>query len=219
VLILQASLRRPKPAPNLKPCLRRRRRSEQSQPHAKNHPKPGWVKAEVLRLLALMSEAGVRTIANTFNAKFASRGESVSKTYVAQLKKKHRYEWMRLRKEFRKPPKPQRPNQTWALDFTDVTICGTANVLIGVIDHGSRKNLALRFSDKSAAAVLGLIRNLIATYGKPKAIRTDNDGAFVSEHFKAGMARLEIRHQRSDPHEPWQNGRIERFFGTHLRRS
>ena len=29
-----------------------------------------------------------------------------------------------------------------------------------------------------------------------------------------------IRHQRIDPHCPWQNGRIERFFGTlkpHLR--
>jgi putative transposase len=151
---------------------------------------------------------------STFNAKFASRGESVGKTYVAQLKKKNRYEWMRLRKEFRKPPKPQRPNQTWALDFTDVNICGTTSVLIGVIDHGSRKNLALRFTDKSAAAVLALIAQLINVFGKPRAIRTDNDGAFVSDEFKARMKTLEIRHQRSDPHMPWQNGRIERFFGT-----
>ena len=65
-----------------------------------------------------------------------------------------------------------------------------------------------------AATVLILLGNLIAHFGKPKALRTDNDGAFVSDEFKAGMAALGIRHQRSDPHCPWQNGRIERFFGT-----
>jgi putative transposase len=100
------------------------------------------------------------------------------------------------------------------MPITDVDICNTTNVLIGVIDYGSRKNLALRFTDKSAAAVLSLIQNLIAAFGKPRSIRTDNDGAFLSEEFKEGIAKLEIRHQRSDPHKPWQNGRIERFFGT-----
>jgi putative transposase len=199
------------------PCLRRRNVPKQHQPHAKNQAKPAWVKTELLRLLALMKDAGCRTIANTFNAKFAGRGISVSKTFVAQFKKKSRYDWLRLRKEFRKPPTPQRPNQTWALDFTDVHIGGTAYILIGVIDHGSRKNLALAFTDKSANSVLMLIASLTTFFGKPKALRTDNDGAFVSDDFHAGMKALGIRHQRSAPHSPWQNGRIERFFGTFKR--
>jgi len=81
-------------------CLRRRRIDQQSQHRAKDHAKPGWVKTEALRLLALMKNAGCRTIASTFNAKFVSRRESVSKSFVTQLKKKSRYEWLRLRKDF-----------------------------------------------------------------------------------------------------------------------
>ncbi|MFZ5562402.1 MAG: integrase core domain-containing protein [Pseudomonadota bacterium] len=54
----------------------------------------------------------------------------------------------------------------------------------------------------------------IGEYGKPKSIRTDNEAVFTSRLFRSGLALLGIRHQRSDPGCPWQNGRIERFFGT-----
>jgi len=37
---------------------------------------------------------------------------------------------------------------------------------------------------------------------------------FTSRTFRLGLFLLGIRHQRIDPHCPWQNGRIERFFGT-----
>ena len=37
---------------------------------------------------------------------------------------------------------------------------------------------------------------------------------FCSRLFRGGLALLGIRHQRTDPGCPWQNGRIERFFGT-----
>ena len=32
--------------------------------------------------------------------------------------------------------------------------------------------------------------------------------------FRLGLWILGIRHQRTQIHSPWQNGRIERFFGT-----
>lgn len=54
----------------------------------------------------------------------------------------------------------------------------------------------------------------IGTFGKPKAIRTDNEAVFVSRTFRLALLLLGIRHQRADPGCPWQNGRIERFFGT-----
>ena len=152
-----------------------------------------------------------------FNARFAYRGESVSKTYVAELRKKCGYDILQLRKDLRQPPKPGKPNQTWALDWTNVTIDQKTHTILGVIDHGSRRLLALCFADKSAIAVLKTIRQLIATFGKPKSIRTDNDGAFVSLFFALAMASLGIKHQRSPPHSPWANGRIERFFGTFKR--
>ena len=37
---------------------------------------------------------------------------------------------------------------------------------------------------------------------------------FTSRLFRWTLALLGIRHQRIEPHCPWQNGRVERFFGT-----
>jgi len=54
----------------------------------------------------------------------------------------------------------------------------------------------------------------IESYGKPKAIRTDNESVFTSKLFRLGLWMLGIRHQQTQIHSPWQNGRIERFFGT-----
>ncbi|MBI3354920.1 MAG: transposase family protein [Nitrospirae bacterium] len=51
-------------------------------------------------------------------------------------------------------------------------------------------------------------------YGKPKALRTDNEPVFTSWLFKISLWLMGIRHQLIDKCCPWQNGRIERFFGT-----
>ncbi|HMS85984.1 MAG TPA: integrase core domain-containing protein [Nitrospira sp.] len=37
---------------------------------------------------------------------------------------------------------------------------------------------------------------------------------FVSRLFRWGLWLLGIRHQRTEPGCPWQNGRVERFIGT-----
>ena len=37
---------------------------------------------------------------------------------------------------------------------------------------------------------------------------------FCSRLFRCGLFVLGIRHQRTDSGCPWQNGRVERFFGT-----
>jgi transposase InsO family protein len=68
--------------------------------------------------------------------------------------------------------------------------------------------------DKASWTVLGHLFLAIGKYGKPGAIRTDNEACFTSRVFRAVLTFSGIRHQRSDPHCPWQNGRIERLFGT-----
>ena len=173
------------------------------------------MQTEVLRLLAMTrGHAGCRMVAALFNARFAFRGESVSKTYVAELRKRCRYEISQLRKVMRQAPRPGKPNQTWALDWTHVTIGVETHTLLGVIDHGSRRLLALCFADKSANTVLRILSRLIKTFGRPKSLRTDNEGALVSTSFALAMLHIGIKHQRSAPHSPWMNGRIERFFGS-----
>lgn len=51
-------------------------------------------------------------------------------------------------------------------------------------------------------------------YGRPRFLRTDNEAVFVSRLFRIRLWALGIRHQRTDPGCPWQNGRVERFIGT-----
>lgn len=45
-------------------------------------------------------------------------------------------------------------------------------------------------------------------------MRTDNESVFTSGAFRLALFLLGIRHQRIDLYCPWQNGRVERFFGT-----
>jgi len=193
-----------------------RRKSLRGTAHKQRQTrKPGKVKTEVLRLLTTTrGQAGCRTIAALFNERFATRGESVSKTYLAKLRKKSRYEISQLRRKLRQPPKPWQPNQTWALDWTHFTIGTETHTLPGVMDHGSRRLLALCFADRSAKTVLTALSRLITTFGKPKSLGTENDGALISLFFALAMRDLRIKYQRSEPHSPWMNGRIERFFGT-----
>ncbi|MDP2834814.1 MAG: integrase core domain-containing protein, partial [Pseudomonadota bacterium] len=51
-------------------------------------------------------------------------------------------------------------------------------------------------------------------HGRPRFVRTDNEPVYGSPLFRQGLALLGIRHQQTEPHCPWQNGRVERFFGT-----
>lgn len=62
-----------------------------------------------------------------------------------------------------------------------------------------------------------LVRVLVDTiekYGKPEVIRTDNEPVFVSYLFKLACLILGVKHQTTQIGSPWQNGRIERLFGT-----
>ena len=78
-------------------------------------PKPAWVRQEVIRLKALMSQAGCRIIAHTFNRKFAQNKQmTVSKTFVNETVKKHKYEIQILRKKIKnRKPKGVPKNLVW----------------------------------------------------------------------------------------------------------
>jgi putative transposase len=54
----------------------------------------------------------------------------------------------------------------------------------------------------------------VTRYGKPRALRSDNEPVFRSKLLRIALKVLGIRQQFAQPHSPWQNGRIERLFGT-----
>jgi transposase InsO family protein len=104
----------------------------------------------------------------------------------------------------------------WGIDLTEARLDGkTAVPVFGMIDHGSRACLGLqRLADLSTITALEVLLAAMRRFGKPKVIRTDNGSIFTSRLFGWTLACLGVRHQRTEPFMPWQNGRIERFFGT-----
>jgi len=180
--------------------------------------KPPWVRDEVLRLKALMPDEGCRHIADCFNRRFEERrGISVGKTFINDAIRENQLVLLRMRQHLKhRIPRPMPINRVWAIDLTGKGDAqGFRHTLMGVVDHGSRACLLLkRIKDRSSWGLLVEIAGLIQRYGCPKAIRTDNEAVFTSLMFKFGLKMLGIRHQRIQLACPWQNGRIERFFGT-----
>ena len=70
---------------------------------------------------------------------------------------------------------------------------------------------------KTTVAVLRALLDLVERFGRPAGLRTDNETTFTSRLFRFVLLVLGIRHQRTEPFAPWQNGRVERFFGTFKR--
>ncbi len=89
------------------------------------------------------------------------------------------------------------------------------HTVLAMIDYGSRHCICLQhLNNKKSITLLLTLLSCIKHYGKPRAIKTDNEACFTSFLFRAGLVLFGIKHQRSDVACPWQNGRVERFIGT-----
>jgi len=181
-------------------------------------PKPKWVQQEVIRLKAVMPQAGCRTIAHHFNRRWTSRRQmTVSKTYVADTCRKQQYEILHARRTLKhRIPRPMRCNRVWGCDLLVKTDHqGQPHLALAILDHGSRACLRLeRLPDKSSLQLLHELVQAVKQYGQPQCVRTDNEAVLVSRTFRFGLWLLGIGHQRIHLGCPWQNGRVERFIGT-----
>jgi len=180
-------------------------------------PKPPWVKKEVLRLKVLTG-AGCRSVANLFNRLYAKRcAMTVSKSYVHYTLRDHRHEIEVLRRKLKhRIPAAVPTNSVWALDLTGKgDLDGNLHSILGIEDHGTRRLLALEVPEnKRAWTLLGHLFLAIGCFGKPRALRTDNESMFRSALFRTTLWLAGIRQQFTVPGCPWQNGRVERLFGT-----
>jgi len=180
-------------------------------------PKPEWVRKKVIRLAALMPQAGCRSIAHAFNRLHGSKGMTVGKSYVNEVVRKHKYEIQVLRRKIKhRRPRPVPHNIVWGVDLTGKTdASGRLHSILGIVEHQSRASLTLTsLADKASMTLLEYLIVAIKRYGKPQYIRTDNEAVFTSRLFRFGLWLLGIRHQRTEVACPWQNGKVERFFGT-----
>jgi transposase InsO family protein len=180
--------------------------------------KPDWVRCEVLRLKALVPEAGSRTIGALFNRLYASRRRmTVSKSYVAYTVRDHRHEIELLRRRLKhRAPRYTPKNCVWAVDLTGKgDSAGDLHSILGIEDHGTRRLLSIKaLENKNAWTLLGHLFLAIGRFGKSRAIRSDNESMFRSFVFRTTLRFAGIVQQFTVPGCPWQNGRIERLFGT-----
>ncbi len=89
------------------------------------------------------------------------------------------------------------------------------HTILDIIEYNSRLNLCTTaLKKKGSINILIMLILAIRKYGKPVAVRTDNESIFTSRLFEAVLRLLNIKHQLINIAQPWQNGRIERYFGT-----
>ena len=189
-----------------------------SKSSPRNARKPDWIRHELIRLAALMNSQSRRAVGRTFNRLYAQRfGVSVGSSFTCDLLKSHAVQVLRLRRELRsRSPRIVPINHTWALDMTFVTDdAKVTRASLGIIDHGSRALLCLRtLTKRNSWTLLGYLCMAIGRYGKPHKLRTDNEAVFNSFVFKSFLRLAGIQKQTTNVHSPWQNGRMERAFGS-----
>ena len=196
----------------------RRAKSDIPAPVASNAPKPDWVKWEVLALHEQF-DLSHRKLAALFNQlHLAKTGQSVGRTYVRQLLIKEEHRRLHLQKELKHAiPAPMEKNAMWAIDTTYIVdqTSGKPQIVLGIIDCGTRMNLALRYVKRfNAWTFLTHLFLTIIKFGKPVAIKTDNCAVFHSKMVRLALKTCGIIQRFSRPGRPWENGYIERLFGS-----
>lgn len=179
-----------------------------------NARKPDWVRRFTLYMAVFGKSC--REIEALFNRRHGAT-ITIGKTWVAEFVKAHAQEIADRRRAMRRRlPWPFAIGHTWAMDLTFlVNEQGLSFAMLGILDHGSRRVLCLKqLPRKCTLALLGHLLLAMSRCGIPAAIQTDNESMFTSALWRMTLASLRIRHRRSALGCPWQNGRIERLFGT-----
>jgi len=116
------------------------------------------------------------------------------------------------------PFKATRRHEYWSIDIRYIEHHQLPNIkgpvyVISILENFSRMLLASAISERQdTAAYLRVLARALRNYGAPEAIVTDSGGVFYSKRAMAIYEALDIRKERIDPRQSWQNY-IEAHFG------
>src|SRR5260370_841464 len=116
------------------------------------------------------------------------------------------------------PFKATRRHEYWSIDIRYIEHHQLPNIkgpvyVISILENFSRMLLASAISERQdTAAYLRVRASALRNYGAPEAIVTDSGGGFYSKRAMAIYEALDIRKERIDPRQSWQNY-IEAHFG------
>lgn len=107
---------------------------------------------------------------------------------------------------------PDRPNQSWSMDFmSDALMDGRKIRVLNIMDDFNREMLAIEIGlSIPAQRVVRVLKRLEEQRGLPKKIRVDNGPEFIAKAFKE-YCEQKIRIQYIQPGKPVQNAYIERL--------
>lgn len=164
------------------------------------------------------------------HAALLQEGIKVSPRTCGRIMAKHRalYRWnkpkgaAKPKKEM--PFKATRRHEYWSIDVRYIEHHQLPEVkgpvyVISILENFSRMLLASSISDRQdTAAFLRVFARALRNYGAPEAIVTDGGRIFYSLQSLAIYEALDIRKERIDPGQSWQNY-IESHFGIMRRLS
>jgi len=114
-------------------------------------------------------------------------------------------------------PTPPRPFHTWGLDLVGPFRRDKKGrqYLMTCVDHLTGWCEAIPIRSKVNTGIAeAFMTDIVARYGIPSVITTDNGGEFVASSFRKWLAEAGIDHRLTNPYHPQCNGKVERFNGT-----
>jgi putative transposase len=165
---------------------------------ARRHPRYGY-----RRIWALLRRAG--------------RVVSAKRVYrlwrLAGLGLPRRRSRRKVRTGARLTPLADRPNAVWTYDFIhDAAANGLRFKCLTIVDEYTRECLAITVERSlPARRVLEVLARLVACYGPPGYLRSDNGPEFIARRIRQWLGQTGIVTAYIDPGKPWQNGVGESF--------
>lgn len=135
--------------------------------------------------------------------------------HAAQWRKRSR----KIRRGVRVDPIALQPHEVWCMDFAEDRLStGRKMMALLVKDEATSfgLNITVQRSFKGVDVETVLDR-MVAQYGTPKYIRSDNGGQFIAHVVQRWALRRSITLAYIQPGKPWQNGFAESFVGTYRR--
>jgi len=165
---------------------------------AQRHPRYGY-----RRIWALLRRRGRRV-----NAKRVYR-----LWRLAGLTLPRRRSRRKVRTGARLMPRADRPNAVWTYDFIhDAAANGRRFKCLTIVDEYTRECLAITVERSlPARRVLAVLGQLVARYGPPQYLRSDNGPEFIAHRVRRWLVQTGITTAYIDPGKPWQNGVGESF--------
>ncbi len=131
------------------------------------------------------------------------------KSYVKHKEVKGRYPGDKVQVDIKYIPKECIGFESYEVNYYQIT----------AIDEYSRKRILEVVDEKTVTHTSEFIKTLEKRIGfKINVIQTDNGSEFVNNQeetkrrtiFELTLQQLGIRHKRTKPYSPWQNGKVER---------